>query len=221
MENVNIYNLIILDESGSMQSIRREALSGLNETIQTIRSAQCANEGQRHFVTIVVFEGDGPKGVRTLCDRMPVDGVKEFTAEDYVPSGCTPLYDAMGLSINHLSKVTLNDDAVLVTIITDGMENASREYSGRDIKDLVSAQREKGWTFAYIGANQDAVEVARELNIRNAMNFDATPEGTHKMMDKLSRATDTYFSMITPCRMVSDSSNFFGNSSKSGRGRRK
>ena len=71
-----------------------------------------------------------------------------------------------------------NDDVVLVTIITDGYENSSCEYSAQAIRTLVDKLKKKGWTFAYIGANQDAVEVASGLNIDNALNFDATPEGT-------------------------------------------
>ena len=83
----------------------------------------------------------------------------------------------MGKAISELDRKVEVGDGVLVTIITDGMENSSQEYSGRAVKNLVEMQRKKGWTFAYIGANQDAVEVARDLNIQNAMNYDATPEG--------------------------------------------
>ena len=70
----------------------------------------------------------------------------------------------------------------MATVITDGMENASQEYSGRVIKTLVERLRGKGWVLAYIGANQDAVEVARDLNIGNALNFDASPQGMKRMV---------------------------------------
>ena len=174
---MKIYNLIILDESGSMNSIYNQALSGINETINGIRKNQEKFPEQRHFVSVVTFEGDGMSGVRTRRDCVPVGEVADLTKNDYQPGGCTPLYDAMGKTISELDRKVEAGDGVLVTIITDGMENSSQEYSGRTVKDLVAMQRKKGWTFAYIGANQDAVEVARDLNIQNAMNYDATPEG--------------------------------------------
>jgi hypothetical protein len=124
---------------------------------------------------------------------VPVESVQDIMQEEYRPGSCTPLYDAMGLAINHLDNVTKKEDPVLVTIITDGMENSSEEFSGKAIKELVSKKRESGWTFAYIGANQDAVEVASEMNIYNALNFDATEEGTKAMGLTLADATMRFF----------------------------
>ena len=176
-KTMKIYNLIVLDESGSMNSIYNQALSGINEVINGIRQNQEKYPEQKHFVSIVTFEGEGMSGVKTRRDCVPVGEVADLTKKDYRPGGCTPLYDAMGKAISELDRKVEVGDGVLVTIITDGMENSSQEYSGRAVKNLVAMQRKKGWTFAYIGANQDAVEVARDLNIQNAMNYDATPEG--------------------------------------------
>ena len=126
-----------------------------------------------------------------MRDRVPVEKIEDVRQEEYRPGSCTPLYDAMGVAINNLDKVIKPDDPVLVTIITDGMENSSEEYSGAVIKKLVDSKRETGWTFAYIGANQDAIEVARELSINNALNFEADAEGTRKMSRKMNRMMDT------------------------------
>ena len=177
---MNIYNVIILDESGSMSSIYRPTIQSMNEVINGIRKNQREFTEQRHYVTIVTFEGNGPEGVKTRRDRVPIQNVEDFTEMDYCPGGCTPLYDAMGITLNNMESVILPDDKVMATIITDGYENASKEYSGNTIRSLMSRLREKGWVIAYIGANQDAVEVARELNIKHALNFVATPEGMHK-----------------------------------------
>jgi len=204
----NIYNLIVLDESGSMGAIERQAVSAMNETFAGIRKAREKNPDQNYFVSLVVFEGDGVKGVRTVRDRVPVENIEDIRQEEYRPGACTPLYDAMGVAISNLSKVTRKDDPVLVTVITDGMENASEEYSGRAIKDLVSKKREQGWTFAYIGANQDAVEVARELDIHNALNFEATGEDTREMGQILAESTVEYC-CVAPCGRVDDLDNFF------------
>ena len=218
METKNIYNLIILDESGSMSAIERQAVSAMNETFAGIRKAQKTNPEQNYFVSLVVFEGDGVKGVRTVRDRVPVENIKDIRPEEYNPGACTPLYDAMGLAINNLSNVTKPGDPVLVTIITDGMENSSTEYSGRAIKELVSRKRESGWTFAYIGANQDAVEVARELDIRNALNFEATEDGTTEMGEILAESTIAYF-CAAPCGCPEDGEDFFEKAAKK-RGRK-
>ena len=180
-KEINVYNLILLDESGSMSSIWRQALDGINETLNGIRKTQDEYPSQHQYVSIVTFEGNGVRGVKTLRDRIPVENIQNLKDDDYRPGGCTPLYDAMGLSLNYLQHCVRDEDVVLVTIITDGYENSSNEYSGQAIKALVEKLREKGWTFAYIGANQDAVEVAKGLNIDNAMNFDATPQGTVMM----------------------------------------
>lgn len=185
MKAKNIYNLIILDESGSMSSIRKEAVSAMNETFNAIRKSKKENPEANYFVSLVVFEGNGPQGVRTVRDRICVENIEDIALEEYVPGGCTPLYDAMGLSVTKLEKAIGKDDPVMVTIITDGMENASTEYSGRAVKDLVARKRESGWTFAYIGANQDSVEVATELNIVNALDFEADGKGMKKMSQSL------------------------------------
>ena len=126
----NIYNLIILDESGSMGSIYEQALGGANETIQTIRAAQTSADDQKQFLTFVTFDSGDRESVRTIIDTKPIEQVKDLTRDDYRPNGCTPLYDAMGRSLTALEQKVTDDDQVLVTIITDGMENSSREYSG-------------------------------------------------------------------------------------------
>lgn len=186
---MNIYNLIILDESGSMSAIYEQALSGINEVISGIRKNADEFPDQQHFVTIVTFEGSGISGIKTRRDRVAISKVKDFTRKDYRPGGCTPLYDAMGKTLNTLEGQINEDDRVMATIITDGEENSSEEYSGKAVKALVSRLREKGWTFAYIGANQDAVEVARDLHIDNALNFDATPTGVCMMSVSLRKAS--------------------------------
>ena len=138
------------------------------------------------MLTFVTFDSHGGgDDVRFIFDAMPIAGVRDLTDDDYQPNGCTPLYDAMGTSLANLQKKVRKDDYALVTIITDGLENASHEYSGKAIKNIVGLLREKGWIFNYIGANQDAVEVATDLSIDRAMNFDATPNGTTHMFENV------------------------------------
>ena len=184
-----IYNLIIIDESGSMSCIRQQAMDSVNETIQTIRAAQERNENQEHFVTLVTFNDTAT----IVNDCAPINEIKELTAESYRPDCCTALYDAMGLSLSALQKKVSKEDKVLVTIVTDGYENASQEYNLRAIKALVEKLKAKGWVFAYLGANQDAEEVAFSMSIDNAMSWESTREGTVHMSRRLNNSRARWY----------------------------
>ena len=189
-----MHNLIIMDESGSMDRIKAQALSGANETIMTIRKAQEDMPNMLQKLTFVTFDSlyDGTD-VRTIFDDLPIDEVRNLHERDYCPCGGTPLYDAMGISLSKLQEQVQAEEHALVTIITDGLENASHEYSGKAIKSIITLLREKGWVFAYIGANQDAVEVAKEMNINNAKEYDATPEGFTKMVCEENSSRMSFF----------------------------
>lgn len=189
-----IFNLIILDESGSMSSIEQEAISGVNETIQTIRAAQKTYEEQQHFVTLVSFNSSS---VKTIYDCLEADKVEELTNKEYVPACCTPLYDAMGDSLTKLKKKVAEEDKVLVTVITDGYENASHEYNGNAIKQLVENLKQRGWVFTYIGANQNSEEVAFNIAINNVMNFQTTSAGTRTMFAKENRSRMKWFTRVS------------------------
>jgi hypothetical protein len=97
----------------------------------TISNAQKEHKEQQHYISFVTFNSTR---IRNVMDRQAVDCDNKMKWTDYYPNECTPLFDAMGLSLNELKSHVDGDDVVLVTIITDGMENASREYSGWDIK---------------------------------------------------------------------------------------
>lgn len=184
-----VFNLIILDESGSMQSIKKEAIDSVSETVQTIRSAEKKNENQEHFVSLVTFNDD----VKTVYDCVPAKEVKELTSETYHPDCCTALYDAMGMSLNVIRSKVGEDDRVLVTVVTDGYENASREYNSKAIKSLVAELKGKGWVFAYIGANQDVEKVAASISITNTISFQTTSAGTQIMTDRVNRSRERLY----------------------------
>jgi len=194
---VKVYNLIILDESGSMQSIHKPAVDGLNETLQSIQSAQKTHkELQEHFVTIVFFNSNG---IRTIMENKPINQIEMLLHKNFIPAACTPLYDAMGISLSKLRyQLDENEKSqVLVTIITDGEENASKEYSGKMIKNLVSDLKSLGWVFAYIGANQNVDEVADAISVQNAMCFEASPEGSRAMSKKVKESRLSFYSKLS------------------------
>lgn len=184
-----IFNLIILDESGSMLSIKNEAINNVNESLQTILKAQKENPGQEHYVTFVSFNNRH----KTIWDRIPATEAKTITENDYNPSCSTALYDAMGFSLNELHSNVAHNDRVLVTIVTDGMENASREYNGNAIKILVDELKAKGWVFAYMGANHDVEAAAAHISITNIMKFQATAEGTSMMTNRSNNSRERLY----------------------------
>ena len=188
-----IFNLIIIDESGSMWSIKDEAINSVNETIQTIRAAQEKHEEQEHYATLVTFNND----VKRIYECVPVGEVKELDDTSYHPNCSTALYDAMGMSLNALRPKVAEDDKVVVTVVTDGYENASKEYTGKAVKALIDELKAKGWVFAYIGANQDVEAVAATISITNVMMFEATSSGTAEMSKKLGSARSRLFDRMS------------------------
>jgi len=199
--NTKVYNLIILDESGSMGCIRSQAVEGVNQTFNTIRQAQLSNEDQNHMVTLVTFDSER---TNTIYETTPIKDVKDLSMRDYNPGACTPLYDAMGFSLTKLRSVATKDDLVLVTIITDGYENASHEYTGKAIKALVDELRkEQDWVFTYIGANQDVESVAEKLGVSSSMAFQEDIEGTRRMFER-ENACRTNFYNSCSCIVIND-----------------
>ena len=198
-----VFNLIIIDESGSMQSIKREAINSVNETIQTIRAAEKRHADQEHYVSVVLFNDE----VKTINDCVAANDVAELTDASYQPDCCTALYDAMGISINAMRKHTSPEDKVLVTVVTDGYENASREWSGMAIKSLVEQMRGQGWTFAYIGANHDVESVAASISITNTMSFEASDAGVQCMSQRMNACMGRWFNRLNDSN--ADDSGFF------------
>jgi len=172
-DKARIYNLIIVDESGSMSHLREATLSGINETIGTIKSAQKEfAETQEHTLTLVTFDSDSNRpDVRTMIDNQSIMEVKEF--KDYMPNGCTPLYDAMGQSLTKLHTAIKGDvDAsAVVTVLTDGLENASREWDAQSLRKLIEQLKEEGWSFSYMGSAHNVKEVTDLLSIENVVEF--------------------------------------------------
>ena len=201
-KKTQVFNVIILDRSGSMSSIREAAVDGFNETLAGIKKAQERfAETQDHFVTLVTFCSCE---TRYVFDKSPAAEAKPLSLADFEPCCCTPLYDAMGFTLTALQKQVkaIDDAVVLVTIITDGYENASHEYNGASIKALVEKLRGEGWTFTYMGANQDSVEVAMSLSIRNARNFDYSGAGTRHTMQRDSSTRMNFFSRLQYLKMA-------------------
>ena len=188
-----IHNLIILDASGSMYSIKNQAVSGFNETVQTIRDAQEKHPDQEHSVTLVVFNSSE---TRTVYDGVPAAQAKDMAPDEYNPNCGTPLFDAMGFSINALRTKVQKGETVLVTIITDGEENSSTEFNRNSIKALIDELKAEGWVFTYMGANQDVEKVAMSISISNHILWESTAEGTQSMFKREKKARTRFFDRL-------------------------
>ena len=174
-----VFNLIVVDESGSMCVIEKQALAGLNETIQTVKKVQDAHPDMEQHITIMTFDS-GHK--RYIYDNVLAKDATMLSKKDYNPGGAAPLYDAVGIAISRLNAITTDDDHVLVTIITDGEENCSTEYSLNMIKTLIEKLKKHNWTFSFIGTdNLDVESMAKEMNIDNHLTFTEDAEGTAEM----------------------------------------
>jgi len=201
-----VHNLIILDESGSMEPIKTTIIQGFNELVQTIQGIERQFPEQEHFISFISFNGLGQKLLHFID---PVSKLKQIDDKTYQPDATTPLFDAMGFSINKLkhSLQGQTDYNVLVTILTDGEENASKEYSGNAIKKLVEELKQNRWTFTYIGTDHDVEKIANSLSINNTMIFEKNDADIKRMFMKEHSARFKYSEKI---RLDEDtSSNYF------------
>lgn len=177
-----VYNLIILDESGSMRSIKKTIMNGFNEVVQTIKSVALEYPEQEHTVSFVSFNSSGTKKIH---ENSKIESLNQIDERSYQPNGGTPLFDAMGASIFNLNSIIEKENPknynVLVTILTDGEENASKEHTAQSIKEIIETYKSKNWTFTYIGANHDVDLFASRISINNVMKFETSEEDMQRM----------------------------------------
>lgn len=196
MQKHKIYNLIILDESGSMESIKKATITGFNEVVQTIKTVDEQYPDQEHFVSLTTFNG---VAINQLIQAKPVSELQLLDEKTYQPNASTPLYDAMGFSFQTLLKQmdTCGDYNVLVTILTDGEENSSKEFNAKAIRDFIEKLKKENWTFTYIGANHDVEKTAISLNITNSISFVAEDEQVKQMFETDKKSRIKYASKIS------------------------
>ena len=137
---------------------------------------------QEHYVSLAAF---CDCGIDMVYDMTPIKDADKLTKEKYDPCCRTPLFDAIGKTVKTLKKkiADVKDSAVLVTIITDGYENSSKEWDGKAVAKLIEEYKEDGWMFSFIGAGEDVIKVATSISITNTMVWENTSEGTKKMFD--------------------------------------
>lgn len=170
--------VFILDRSGSMKGLEADTIGGYNSMLE--RQQKQAGEV---LVSTVLFDDQQ----EVIHDRVELKNIKLLTEDDYYVRGCTALLDALGEAIHHIKNVHKyareedRPEKTMFVITTDGMENASHQYSYDKVKKMVQEQKEeKNWEFLFLGANIDAIGEAEKFGIEKnrAVNFENDSEGT-------------------------------------------
>ena len=178
----------LLDRSGSMSSLFQDVVLGLQEFVREQRLAD-----PRAQLTLVQFDSEDPHDL--ILDGMPLGEVNEVRAtKRFEPRAATPLYDAIAALVGRADKHIANgaDDAdQLVVIFTDGLENASTDCTRDKAFELIKERRDRGWTFAFLGANQDAFASGAAIGVAraSAAPWQATPAGTADAFSRLNMAS--------------------------------
>ena len=175
-ENLDL--VFVMDRSGSMSGSEEDTIGGFNSFIQREK-----DKGFNTHVTTVLFDDQ----YEVLYKRKPINEVSELTRDEYWVRGCTALLDAIGKTITTLDREIENK--VLFIIMTDGMENASREFSKDKIRGLISSHN---WEFIYIGADIDSYSEAGNIGIRRSRtaNYRKTREGFDEVFLSATCAAD-------------------------------
>ena len=184
--------VFILDRSGSMSGLEADTIGGFNSMI----AKQKKEEGEA-YISTVLFDDT----CEVLYDRVPVNKVEPMNDNQYYVRGCTALLDAIGGAIHHIGNVHKyareedKPEKTLFIITTDGMENASRQYSYEKVKEMVERQKEKyGWEFLFLGANIDAIDVAGKFGIdsNRALNYVSDHKGTQLNYEVLNKTVSEF-----------------------------
>ena len=180
--------VFILDRSGSMAGLVDDTIGGFNSMIRRQK-----DEAGQAYVSTVLFDNY----TEVIHDRLDIRKIHPLTRKEYYVRGCTALLDAVGQSIRHIGNVhkyAREEDRpgkTLFIITTDGMENASREYTYERVRKMIEHQREKyGWEFLFLGANMDAAREAARFGIDEdrAANYHADRQGTAVIYEAMSEA---------------------------------
>lgn len=194
MKNKKTLYHFVLDKSGSMGNCRETTITGFNNQLETIKKLKKEFSDQVFEVSLTIFDDY----VEHLFSQVRLNAFEHLTPSMYLPGGCTALLDAIGMAINQIriSNETqiLNDEmSVVMVILTDGMENASREFTFHQIAGTIKAleQTEK-WTFTFLGADIDAIHTSKMLNIRveNVVSFNKGD--MNEMMNDISNGMREY-----------------------------
>jgi hypothetical protein len=192
----DVFIKYVLDRSGSMEGIWDQTLSSFNE----YKNDQARQDGTA-YMTLTVFDssarGNKPN-IDTIVEAKDAKEIEDLTRSVVAPRGMTPLYDAIGVSIEEVEDWLVSkenadfDGKVLFVINTDGYENSSTEFTLEGLQKKIDEKKAKGWEFVFMGAGLDASKEAAQFNIHNAVAYAADNVGTRGVSRSLSATTTAY-----------------------------
>jgi hypothetical protein len=216
MKNKTTLYHFIVDQSGSMAGLEEQTIAGFNAQLKTIQDLKMELPDQSFLCSLTFFNG-------IVQDRIlfqEVNALQPLSRDNYFPSSNTALLDAIGksiYSIKHKFADELVEDkiSIVLVIITDGHENASRLYTYHDIAHMIKELDETGkWTFSFLGADFDAIHTSHMLNIRkeNVINF--SKSSYSGMMEDVSLSIRNYAEEKTKGNLKRDIFDIFSNKDK-------
>lgn len=188
MTNPNAIQIVfVIDESGSMGSLRKDVIGGFNTLIADQRKVEGAAD-----ITLITFNGF----VTTRFDRVDIEEVEDLTEQSYQPSGGTAMNDAIGFALTKVLRES--PEKAIINIFTDGYENVSRDYNSAQVKELVTQAEAKGYQVVFLAANIDEVAVAHSFGLAAGATrgFTADAKGMEFAYLQASAATTAYRSEV-------------------------
>jgi hypothetical protein len=178
------YISYILDETGSMDIVREETISGFNEYKNTLK--RTLKEKVNFFLTKF-----NAQTITLVHSGVSLAEVSDLDLKTYTPNYGTPLYDAIGKTILEVEKLaTKKKDKILIVIQTDGQENSSKEFSRDQIKKMIEDRKSKKWEFVFLGADLDAATLGQSVGVAKTVSYKGT--ATRSMYSNLAVQTKNY-----------------------------
>jgi uncharacterized protein YegL len=206
----------LLDRSGSMQPLAAAVVDGFNEFIAEQQNMLAVDATASARLTLAQFDGAAP--YEELIDGRRLDKVGTLAHAAFAPRGSTPLYDAMGHLLDRadqrVAKRTAKAkpaESQLVVVFTDGHENASQTWTRQAIFDRIATRKARGWTFVFLGANQDSYATGGGLamDAGSVSNYAPSPAGVSTAWKSVSRSMSRYLLQDEPARAAA-ADDFFG-----------
>lgn len=158
-----IHYVLILDSSGSMQDLKKEVITSFNEQVEMIMKLSKSKKGTQIKLTLCVFNDV----VDFKFVNQSIDNVRKLTEEDYIPDSMTALYDAIGASFVKINELVNSKDQVFFAIFTDGLENASKNYTAEDISFKIGESEKKGWQIQFFCRYEERSHYKTKLNLND------------------------------------------------------
>ena len=194
MKNKKTIYHFVVDQSGSMSGSEDPTIEGFNSQLKTLKKLKADFPENEYLVSVTFFEDE----VMDLIQFAPIEKINMLNRDNYRPGGLTALLDGIGKSIESIrskydSEIQQNKTSIVMIILTDGGENASKFYTRYRIGEMINELDATGkWTFSFLGAGLDAIKASENLNIRreNIMSYDK--ENICGMMDDMSESILKY-----------------------------